>query len=227
MAWPVPDNPTLCGLFDALSLIVIVPVRWFSALGVKVTLIVQLALVATELPQVLLWAKSPLAAMLVIESAAFPVLLSVTLCGALVVFTAWAPKVRLVGERLTAGRFVVCWLEPLELPPPHATWSPRKASASRAAVSTVRRGRVATRLPASTLVTISIAATSQAIVRTPACGQGNGALCAGGPCGPLDGGVSEAARAATAVRAVVEMVRVDCLDVVPGVRVGGLKEQLA
>src|SRR2546427_11379364 len=36
-------------------------------------------------------------------SAAVPVLLSVTLCAALVVFTSWLANVRLVGERLTKG----------------------------------------------------------------------------------------------------------------------------
>ena len=74
---------------------------------------------------------------------------------------------------------------------------------------------------ASTLVTISIAATSQAIVGTSASDQGKGAFRADGPSGPIDGGSSEAERA------VVETVSVDCFDVVPGVRVGGLKEQLA
>ena len=50
--------------------------------GVKVTLIVQLAPAATELPQLLVWAKLlalvPETAMLVMLRAALPVLLSVT-----------------------------------------------------------------------------------------------------------------------------------------------------
>ncbi len=36
-------------------------------------------------------------------SVPFPVLLSVTLCAALVVLIAWFPNVRLSGDRLTAG----------------------------------------------------------------------------------------------------------------------------
>jgi hypothetical protein len=54
---------------------VLVPV----AVGLKVTLRVQLALAATIEPQVLVCEKSPLALMLVIPRLAFPVLLRVTL----------------------------------------------------------------------------------------------------------------------------------------------------
>jgi hypothetical protein len=54
---------------------VLVPV----AVGLKVTLRVQLALAATLKPQVLVWEKSPLALMLVIVRLALPMLLSVTL----------------------------------------------------------------------------------------------------------------------------------------------------
>jgi hypothetical protein len=54
---------------------VLVPV----AVGLKVTLRVQLAPAATLEPQVLVWEKSPLALMLVIVRLAFPVFLSVTL----------------------------------------------------------------------------------------------------------------------------------------------------
>ena len=53
---------------------VLVPV----AVGLKVTLRVQLAPAVTLEPQVLVWEKSPLAAMLVMLSAALPVFLSVT-----------------------------------------------------------------------------------------------------------------------------------------------------
>ena len=56
---PVPERLTVCGLPVALSVRVTAAVRVPVAVGVKVTLIVQLAPAATELPQVLVWAKSP------------------------------------------------------------------------------------------------------------------------------------------------------------------------
>jgi hypothetical protein len=56
---------------------VIEPVREPVAVGVKVTLRVQLAPAARLGPQVLVWAKSPLAVMLVIVRVALPVLLRV------------------------------------------------------------------------------------------------------------------------------------------------------
>jgi hypothetical protein len=63
------------------------PVRVPVAVGVKVTLMVQEAPAATELPQVLVSAKSPLAEMLVILNAPLPVLVSVTDWAELVVPT--------------------------------------------------------------------------------------------------------------------------------------------
>ncbi len=55
-ATPVPVRLTLCGLPAALSVIDSVPVRVPVAVGVKVTLMVQLAPAATEAPQVFVWA---------------------------------------------------------------------------------------------------------------------------------------------------------------------------
>ena len=86
-ATPVPVSDTVCGLPVALSVKVMVPGWLPVAVGVNVTLIVQLAPAATELPQVLLSAYCALAVMLVTLSAAVPVLVSVTVCAALVVFT--------------------------------------------------------------------------------------------------------------------------------------------
>ncbi len=51
-ATPVPVRLTLCGLPAALSVIDTVPVRVPVAVGVNVTLIVQLAAAATDAPQV-------------------------------------------------------------------------------------------------------------------------------------------------------------------------------
>src|SRR5437879_1521006 len=78
-----------------LSVTVSEPARLPSTVGVNVTLIVQLAPAATEAPQVLVSAKSPLEDMALIVSGAVPVLLSVTACATLLVPISWLPKVRL------------------------------------------------------------------------------------------------------------------------------------
>ena len=74
-----------------MSVIVMDAVRVPVAEGVNVMLIAQEAPAATDVPQLLVCAKSlafvPVMAMLVIASAAFPVLLKVTTCAALVVPT--------------------------------------------------------------------------------------------------------------------------------------------
>ena len=77
-AVPVPVSETVCGLPLALSVTETAPVREPVAVGVKITEIVHVPAAATVAPQVLVWLKSPLAAMLVIVSAADPVLVSVT-----------------------------------------------------------------------------------------------------------------------------------------------------
>jgi hypothetical protein len=78
-AVPVPVRLTdwVAGL--ALSVMVTAPVLVPVAVGLKVTLSVQLALAARLEPQVLVWEKSPLVVMLVMLRAALPVLLRVTL----------------------------------------------------------------------------------------------------------------------------------------------------
>ena len=105
MLWlflPVPVRPTDCGLPPPLSVIMTEAVRVPVAVGVNVTLIVQLAWAPTLPPQVLVSAKSPgfapLRLMLVIVIACTASLLvNVTVWAALVDPTAWLPKVRLVG----------------------------------------------------------------------------------------------------------------------------------
>ena len=83
-------------------------VRVPAAVGVNVTLIVQLLFAATELPQVFVSAKSPglvpVMLRLVMLKLVLPVLLSFTLCAGLVAPTFSLAKVRHEGERLT-------WLE--------------------------------------------------------------------------------------------------------------------
>src|SRR5437868_6644289 len=108
----------VCGLPLASSVTNSVPVRAPEAVGVKVTLIEQLApaakvagLVGQALAPVLVAAKSPEAAKEVIVKAAVPVLVSVTVTDALMVASGWLPKPRLVGANPTAGA-----VPPLMLP---------------------------------------------------------------------------------------------------------------
>lgn len=89
---PVPSKDTVCGLPAALSMKVIAPVRDPVAVGVNVTLIVQLPPTTTVLPQVFVCPKSPLAAILEMMSAAVPVLFSVSVWAALVVPTGVPPS---------------------------------------------------------------------------------------------------------------------------------------
>ena len=76
---PVPVRLTVCVAGLALSVMVTAPLLVSVAVGLKVTLRVQLALAARLAPQVLVWEKSPLTVMLVMLRVALPVFLSVTL----------------------------------------------------------------------------------------------------------------------------------------------------
>jgi hypothetical protein len=83
---PVPVRVTICGLPGALSAIVKVPVRLPLAVGVKVTGIWQASPAATEVPQLLVCAKSPEIEIAML-SAALPALYNPTVSAALVVPT--------------------------------------------------------------------------------------------------------------------------------------------
>jgi hypothetical protein len=106
-AVPVPERFTVWGLPLALSVIVSEAVRLPVAVGVNVTLIVQLPPAATELPQALVSAKSPgfVPVMVILEmlSEVLPVLERVALCEGLDEPVSTWGNVRLVGERLTLG----------------------------------------------------------------------------------------------------------------------------
>src|SRR5207302_1228857 len=100
---PFPLSATICGLPAALSASDSVPVRAPKAVGVKVTLMVQLlpaAKVAELMGQpfspIRLAADLPDAANELIVKGAVPVFVSVTVIGALVVASNWLPKSRLV-----------------------------------------------------------------------------------------------------------------------------------
>jgi hypothetical protein len=90
-AAPVPVRETVWGLPAASLVIVRVALRVAATVGVKVRLMVQLAPAATLAPQVLVCAKSPgLAPVIVMplmDSAELPVFDRVTVWPALVVFT--------------------------------------------------------------------------------------------------------------------------------------------
>jgi hypothetical protein len=85
---PLPVSVTVCGLPEALSVSVSVPVRAPLAVGVNVTLIVQLppaAIVEGESGQLFVCAKSPVLAMPVINKGPVPEFVIITGWGALVV----------------------------------------------------------------------------------------------------------------------------------------------
>src|SRR5260370_42452234 len=90
---PRPLSETVCGLPMALSVKVMEPLRVPTAVGVKVTKMVQLPRAARLLPQLLVWAKSPLAAIVRLMSARTGLVLgSVTDCGAHGEPTGWRAR---------------------------------------------------------------------------------------------------------------------------------------
>ena len=108
---PVPDSATVCGLPSALSAMVTDAVREPPAVGLNVTLMVQLAFTARVAAHVLVSPKSPaLVPVTLIElivMVALPVFVSVTDCAALVEPTSWLPKLRLTVEREAVGPVIV------------------------------------------------------------------------------------------------------------------------
>ena len=93
----------VCGLLNALSVIVIEPKRLPEETGANATLIVQLFPAATLVGQLLTSVKSPVEVRLEMLSGALPVLVKVTTCAALVVPTVWPANVSVVVERLATG----------------------------------------------------------------------------------------------------------------------------
>jgi hypothetical protein len=76
----------VCGLPVPEDVIVIEPVRGPVAVGVKVTVIVQVAFCASVARQLFVWLKSPVAAETLMLFTAPLFAVSVTVCDALVVF---------------------------------------------------------------------------------------------------------------------------------------------
>lgn len=104
---PLPLTVTDCGLPDALSVIRRLPLLVPVAVGLNVTLMVQVALIAREEPQLLVCAKSPgfvpENAILEIVKAAVPVFFNVTGWATLALPTASEPNDKVVGESCTIG----------------------------------------------------------------------------------------------------------------------------
>src|ERR1700676_751942 len=78
---PAPCKETIDGVLFAELLIVTVPKRVPARVGVKVTVTVQEPPPATVLPQVLVWAKSPVICTLLTVSVVLPKFLTVKVCG--------------------------------------------------------------------------------------------------------------------------------------------------
>jgi hypothetical protein len=130
-ATPVPLKVAECGDPEALSVTVKFPVRAPAAVGVKVTAIAQFAPAATADPQVFVAAKSPVAAIWVIVSAAVPLFDSVTVCLLLATPTFWLVKISVAGLREACGE-VVETVPVLELEhPPRSRQQTRAASWQR------------------------------------------------------------------------------------------------
>jgi hypothetical protein len=119
----VPVRATVCGLPAALSDALRVALRVPLAEGVKVTLMGHVASAATELPHVLVSAKSPALApvsmMLVMLSGAPPLFVIVTAWALLVVPSDWLANVKLAGDKTAvAAATPVPDSEILRLEPP-------------------------------------------------------------------------------------------------------------
>jgi hypothetical protein len=102
---PVPLSVAVCGLLASLSATLSVAVTAPAAVGVNVTLMVQVLPTARVVPQAEVWAKddAPAPVMLTAMLLTVVVLLffSVTVCALLVVLMAWLPKLTVAGERKT------------------------------------------------------------------------------------------------------------------------------
>ena len=101
---PVPLREMVCGLAPPVSEIDTIALRLPVAVGLNLTVIVQLPPAGTLDPQVFDWVKSlgfvPFSAIPILN-ADVPTLVRVTVCAELIVPTFWLPKLRLVVERLT------------------------------------------------------------------------------------------------------------------------------
>ena len=98
-----PVRASLCVPALALSVNVRMPLRGPFAVGVKVTWIEQLSLIASAFAHELVWLNSPLTAILVTERGALPALESTSVWGELDVPTFCAPNCSEDAVKLGAG----------------------------------------------------------------------------------------------------------------------------
>jgi hypothetical protein len=118
---PLPERLTVCGLLAALSVKFSEALRFPVADGVNVTLTVQALLGVTVAPEQVsallakLLAYVPPIATVEKVRLAVPVLVTVTVCGALVAPTFWGVNMRLVGEKDTGSTVMTVVPETLEL----------------------------------------------------------------------------------------------------------------
>jgi hypothetical protein len=107
VATPLPESATVWGLVESLSETLSIADSAAVVVGVNLTLIVQVPVVATRpVPQVLLWTKSealaPAIVMEVIVRAVLLVFESVAVCAGLVEFRLTLPKLSVPGASVTA-----------------------------------------------------------------------------------------------------------------------------
>jgi hypothetical protein len=114
---PVPVRLMVCGLPAPDDVIVTAPVRVPEAVGVNVTVIVQVAFCASVAVQVFVWAKSPVAAETTMLFTAPLFAVTVTDCPALGVLVFWLANVKELGASPNAGartpvplKLIVCGL---------------------------------------------------------------------------------------------------------------------
>src|SRR5437763_1117278 len=100
---PLPSSATVCGLSAASSVNVTAPVSVPNCVGVKTTLIVHEAPACRTAGQVFVCKKSPVLAMLVIFRSPLPLLVSVTVTGALLEPTLVSGKLIEVGVSVASG----------------------------------------------------------------------------------------------------------------------------
>jgi hypothetical protein len=148
---PVPERLITCGL-PRLSVIVIPPRRISVGGGAKFTVNVQLSPAPSVMGatgQVLIWLKSPLNVMLLMVNAAAPLLVRVTVWGALVVPTPWGLKVSKSVESVTAGAVPV----PVPTRLTVSTWA---AAAPESSVIATSPSRVPAAVGVNVTVTVQV-----------------------------------------------------------------------
>ena len=121
VAIPLPLSVMVCGLFPALSVNVIVPLRCPIAMGEKTTEISHADWAARVMPHVLVEEKSPVAVIEEMVSEAVPALSRVIGCAVLELPKSTLPKLSDEAERVAFGVAATIGKESaLDVPPPGA-----------------------------------------------------------------------------------------------------------